>query len=196
MTMDPWNVVFLAGFLAYATIRGVYESRTKGVERVDTRMADARDRALVGAMVVGGLVLPVLYLATPWLDFADYRLPAALPWLGAAVMAIALWLFWRSHADLGLNWSPTLAIRKDHELVTHGVYRHLRHPMYAAIWLFSLAQGLLLQNWLAGWSAVAAFALMYFARVPREERLMQEAFGDEYARYALRTGRVFPRLKQ
>jgi protein-S-isoprenylcysteine O-methyltransferase Ste14 len=43
--------------------------------------------------------------------------------------------------------------------MTHGVYRLIRHPMYAAIWLLSLAQGLLLHNWLAGWAGIALFAL-------------------------------------
>ncbi len=50
-------------------------------------------------------------------------------------MVAALWLFWRSHADLGRNWSQAFELRKGHELITHGVYRVVRHPMYAAIWL-------------------------------------------------------------
>ena len=72
--------------------------------------------------------------ATP--NFADYRLPApylaaTVPWCGAAVMLAALWLFWRSHADLGWHWSATLEVREGHALVDRGVYRRVRHPMYA-----------------------------------------------------------------
>ena len=89
----------------------------------------------------------------------------------------------------------TLELRKEHELIENGVYRSIHHPMYAAIWLFSLAQGLLLQNWLAGWSALAAFALMYFVRAPREEAMLVEHFGQEYLDYMRRTGRLFPRLR-
>jgi protein-S-isoprenylcysteine O-methyltransferase Ste14 len=117
-----------------------------------------------------------------------------LPWCGAFALAASLWLFWRSHADLGTNWSVTLEIRKGHELVRHGIYRSIRHPMYASIWLFGLAQGLLLQNWLAGWCAVVTFAPMYFLRTPREEQMMCEFFGPEYREYMERTGRLFPRL--
>ncbi len=109
-------------------------------------------------------------------------------------MLAALWLFWRSHADLGLNWSVTLEIRKEHQLITNGVYRSIRHPMYAAIWLFSLAQALLLANWLAGPAALVTFAPMYLLRTPREERMMCEIFGQEYRDYMARTGRLFPRL--
>ena len=79
-------------------------------------------------------------------------------------MLAALWLFWRSHADLGQNWSVSLEIRKDHRIVQHGVYRLIRHPMYASIWLWSIAQALLLANWLAGWSAVVPFAVNAYGR--------------------------------
>ncbi len=111
------------------------------------------------------------------------------------VMVISLWLFWRSHADLGHNWSISLELREGHELVTHGVYRKIRHPMYASIWLWNIAQAMLLQNWLAGWPALLAFAAMYFLRTPREEQLMCEAFGEEYREYMRQTGRLLPRRR-
>jgi protein-S-isoprenylcysteine O-methyltransferase Ste14 len=53
---------------------------------------------------------------------------------------------------------------------------------------------MLLPNWLAGWSMVPVFAAMYFLRIPREERMMCEAFGDEYRDYMRQTGRLFPRI--
>ena len=66
--------------------------------------------------------------------------------------------------------------------------------MYASIWLWGIAQGMLLENWLAGWATLPAFAAMYFIRTPREEQLMIETFGDAYRYYAQRTGRVIPPL--
>jgi protein-S-isoprenylcysteine O-methyltransferase Ste14 len=125
MRIQIWNLVFLVGFIVYIVIRGVFAGRTKLNQKVVTRV-DARDRALVGMVVVGSIILPALYLFTPWLGFADYRLPAFIPWCGAAIMVIPLWLFWRAHVDLGLNWSITLEMRKDHELIVHGVYRRIR----------------------------------------------------------------------
>ncbi|MCP3919865.1 MAG: hypothetical protein GY711_30395 [bacterium] len=65
--------------------------------------------------------------------------------------------------------------------------------MYAAIWLWSIAQALLLANWIAGPSALVTFAPLYFARVPREEELMGERLGDAHRAYMARTGRVLPR---
>jgi protein-S-isoprenylcysteine O-methyltransferase Ste14 len=192
--LEPWNIVYAIGFVAFYRIRGVFIKRTKGETKVVRRM-DGMEKALLAGMLPGTFVLPLIYLLTPWLDFANYALPPMLPWIGTVLMIASLWLFWRSHSDLGQNWSVSLELRAGHELVTRGVYRLIRHPMYAAIWLWAIAQGLMLQNWLAGWSVVPAFAAMYLLRVPREEQLMLEQFGEEYRSYMQRTGRVMPRWK-
>ena len=193
--LQPWNLVFLAGFVVYMSIRHVFATRTKSVKATVNRM-DALERILILLVVLSSLLAPILYLFTPLLDFAYYPLPTLVPWLGSAVMVTALWLFWRSHADLGLNWSITLQLREDHQLIRHGVYRFIRHPMYASIWLWSVAQALLLQNWLAGWLALPMFAAMYFLRTPREEQLMCESFGEEYREYMRQTGRLLPHLRR
>lgn len=190
---NPWNVLFLLGFGVYVGIRHFFAEKTKGEEKVVSQI-DGLEKGLLAVVLIGALLLPLLYLATRWFSFADYRLPGAVPWIGVVVMVAALWLFWRSHSDLGKNWSISLEVRRDHELIKHGVYRAIRHPMYASIWLWSLAQALLLQNWLAGFAALATLAPLYFMRTPREEKLMCETFGDEYRQYMKETGRLFPRL--
>ncbi len=193
--LEPWNAVFFVGFVAYLSIRHVFQSRANRQQAAERRL-DGIEIALLVAVTIGALLLPAVYLVTPLLDFADYALPGWAPWTGMVVMPAALWLFYRSHADLGKFWSVTLELKQEHQLVQHGVYRRVRHPMYAAIWLFSFAQALLLQNWLAGWSAVVTFALLYAIRMPREERMMHDAFGQEYADYVQRTGRLIPRFSR
>ena len=95
--------------------------------------------------------------------------------------------------DLGLNWSVTTELRAQHDLVTSGVYERIRHPMYAAIWLIFLVQPLFIHNWIAGLSGPLAFAVMYFVRVPYEETMMRERFGEAYDAYCKCSGRLFPR---
>jgi protein-S-isoprenylcysteine O-methyltransferase Ste14 len=195
LSNQPWDIVFLIGFAAYLGIRYAFSRRAKGEATTVNRM-DGTEKALLGAVFLGNIFLPMLYLFTPVLSFADYPLPALAPWCGSAVMASALWLFWRSHADLGTNWSASLEIRSGHQLIIHGVYRSIRHPMYASIWLFGIAQALLLANWVAGFSAMATFAPLYLLRVPREEAMMCEFFGGAYQDYKRQTGRLFPRLRR
>ena len=190
---DPVNIAYIVGWIVYFWIRKIFIDRTKEVKKTVSRF-DKLERLLLLGMVPGILILPLVYLFTHLLAFADYSIPAAVQWAGAVLMVYSLWLFWRSHADLGLNWSVSIELRQDHELMTTGVYRSIRHPMYASIWLWALAQGMMLQNWLAGWFILVAFAALYFLRIPREEKLMLEKFGTEYQAYMQRTGRLFPRI--
>jgi len=108
------------------------------------------------------------------------------------ISAGSLWLFWRSHADLGRNFSIRLVIREHHALVTTGVYRLILHPMYASALLWGLAQAFLLPNWITGLAGLLGFCILYFGRVRREEMLMLKRFGDEYRQYMMRTRRLVP----
>lgn len=140
------------------------------------------------------MVLPFIAVLTPWLSFVDYRLLSWAGQTGVAMSAMTAWLFWRSHRDLSANWSPSLQVREGHELITSGIYAHVRHPMYAAIWLWALAQALLVQNWIAGPPALLAFGMMYAHRRKAEEAMMINQFGEAYWTYAARTPRLLPRL--
>ncbi|EAU68309.1 isoprenylcysteine carboxyl methyltransferase [Stigmatella aurantiaca DW4/3-1] len=65
--------------------------------------------------------------------------------------------------------------------------------MYASIWTSSLAQPVLIHNWIAGSLVIPAFAAMWFLRVPREEAMMRERFGATWDAYAQRAGRLLPK---
>jgi protein-S-isoprenylcysteine O-methyltransferase Ste14 len=191
----PANAVFFACMVVYSGIRRHF-IRKLGLMKTPKAVSlfDRQEKWLLFGMGVAVLLLPVIYLFTPLLNFANYLLPPYVPWIGFAVIVASLWLFWRSHADLARSWSVSLEVCEGHQLVTHGVYRRIRHPMYASIWLWTLGQGLMLPNWFAGWAAVIAFAAMYFLRIPREEQLMCDTFGQEYRNYMTVTGRLLPRL--
>jgi Isoprenylcysteine carboxyl methyltransferase (ICMT) family len=96
------------------------------------------------------------------------------------------------HRALGHFWSVSLDVREQHALVTDGIYRYVRHPMYAAFWLWAIAQALLLPNWVAGFAAMIGFGVLFFGRLPHEEQLMLKSFGDDYRKYMDRTYRLVP----
>lgn len=195
--MTTFKYLFLVGLIVEEAIRAPHRKRQRRAWR-EKRMAETRtsrlDVALDLLAFTGMEIVPILYVFTPWLNVADYASPAWAGWVGATVLAGAVWLLWRAHADLGRNWSPTLQIAEAHTLVTYGVYRRIRHPIYAAVWLTGLAQVLMLANWIAGPACLLLFLPVYLVRVPREERMMLDSFGEEYRAYLNRTGRVIPRI--
>lgn len=158
-----------------------------------TNRKGPRERILL-TLVSLAFLPALLWIATPLLAFADYRL-RVLPFaVGVAFLALGLWLLYRSHADLGANWSLTLEIRQKHILVTKGVYRFVRHPMYLALLLYAAGQALVLPNWVAGPSYLIALTLLFAFRMRPEEQMMLDAFGDDYEAYMARTKRLVPGL--
>jgi protein-S-isoprenylcysteine O-methyltransferase Ste14 len=187
------TIIFFAGMFAYLAIRTVFKrglaSRPKSVSKVT--LADMSLVVFVGLSQVG---IPLLAIVSPAFSWANYQLPAFLLWPGTALIVAGVWLFWRSHADLGKNWSVSLELAQDHQLVTQGVYSTIRHPMYASFFLMALAQAALLPNWFSGWSALVSVSVLYLVRKPHEEAMMLSHFGQEYEAYMLKSGGIVPHL--
>ena len=191
--MDIFIVFYFIAIVVEMAIR-VPISRKQRKEPKSNRSVTTQEKVLLGLLFLAMFFVPIFYVATPWLDFANYSLPTWAGWLRVIILAGALAVFWRAHADLGLNWSPTLEIREKHELITRGIYGVIRHPMYASQWLWVIAQPLLLQNWIAGWLNLLVFILFYSLRVRAEEQLMLEQFGDQYRSYMQKVGAVLPKI--
>ncbi len=184
---------WLAGFILMCAIR-IPHARRNTQNVITGNRHDISEKILLLGMWLASMALPFIAIATPFLDFAAYTLPEWTVWAGMALLVPYLWLFWRSHADLGRNWSPGLEVRAGHGLVTHGVYSRIRHPMYAAIWLGALAQPLLIHNWIGGFAIVPCFLAMCLIRIPREEAMMAAQFGEAWDEYCSRSGRIIPHV--
>jgi len=191
--MTPFiaKLVWVAGIIGWYVIRYPHQRRSRKTP-IASRRERVREGILLATSFTGLFILPLIYVTTGKPQVADYPFHPLLAWLGTATFAMALIGFYRTHRDLGRFWSVTLEIRQTHELVTTGVYRHVRHPMYAAFFLWAIAQALLLPNWIAGPAGLAGFGTLFGLRVRREERMMEAAFGDAYRAYAARTWRVIP----
>jgi len=188
------KIIYVVALVIEMAVRVPLNQKRKQI-KVATDRVNRQEAALLGLLFFGNFLLPLVYSFSPWLNFANYTLPPWAGWLGALFMLGAVLVFWRAHVDLGRNWSPSLQILEGHTLITQGIYHIIRHPMYASQWLWVLAQPLLIQNWIAGLAGALFYLPLYFVRVPVEERMMLEQFGDEYRDYMRRTGRVLPRLR-
>jgi protein-S-isoprenylcysteine O-methyltransferase Ste14 len=188
------QVIYLSGLIIGSIIRGIYTSPSKK-SKISVQHQVPFEKLLLFFNALGLLFLPLIFLFTPWIKFADFQAPQWLGWIGTLTFTTALWLLWRSHADLGQNWTALVQIKTDHQLVTGGVYAFVRHPMYTAHLLWGIAQGLLLHNWIAGWSLLLTFLPLYFFRVGREERMLRSHFGESYQHYLKKTPCIIPGIK-
>jgi len=131
--MDPLlaKIVFVFGFVVVNFV--IRASHIKAYKRLPIRSnRNTRlDTSLFIAVGVFGFFLPLLYVFTPLFSFADYSISRWIGVTGVVVLVLGNWVFWKSHKDLGGNWSPTLDIRQDHKLVTGGIYQRIRHHMYS-----------------------------------------------------------------
>lgn len=191
MTPTIAKFFWLACVIGWWLIRLPHERRVKK-NKIAATKRDAQELILLGISLSGLGIIPIVYVVTGFPAFANRAFVPAVAWLGVLPALGSLWLFYRTHKELGRNWSVSLEVREKHELITRGVYRYVRHPMYSAFFLWAVAQSLLLPNWIAGLSGIVGFGTLYLFRVGREEQLMLNAFGEEYRTYMRRTARILP----
>ncbi len=193
MGQELFEWIWLALFVVMIAVRKLHE-RAAG-RRTSLKGIPVLEAATMLLWGLAAGVLPLLHIFTDWLEFADYpfAMPPAFQAVGAFVFVLAIWLLHRSHTDLGKRWSPTVEFEEQHTLVAEGVYRHVRHPMYAAHLIWGVAQSVLLPNFAAGLSALILILPVILLRIRREERAMLGHFGDAYRQYMVRTGRLLPK---
>ena len=191
--MHIWipKATLILGIVAVVAIRTPYGRRSSKVKVIKNKRG-MLDIVLLSGMWLGSVILPVLWVSTPLLSFADYPLHPVQFAAGVVLFSLGLWLFHRCHVDLSTNWSVSLEIRENHALITSGVYRRVRHPMYSAILLQAFGQALIAPNWIVGSFYISAFILMFSFRVGPEEQMMLEQFGDRYGIYMTKSQRLIP----
>jgi protein-S-isoprenylcysteine O-methyltransferase Ste14 len=147
-------------------------------------------RVLMGLLLLACLALYAIN--PPWLRVLSVPFPGWLRWVGFALGLASLGFWAWTQVALGKEWSPQLQLRKEHHLVTSGPYTRVRHPLYTAMFGYGTSLALVTANWVFVVFAVAVIAVL-FARVPREEQMMIQEFGEQYKAYMQRTGRFFPK---
>jgi protein-S-isoprenylcysteine O-methyltransferase Ste14 len=109
--------------------------------------------------------------------------------IALAGLALALW----ARVTLGGNWSGQVTFKEGHELVRHGPYAHVRHPIYSAILLMLLGTAISIGT-LGALFGLPLIGAGIWLKIGQEEALMSEHFPDEYAAYRSRVKALVPRL--
>ncbi len=188
--------LLLAGVLAMR-IYSARKVRQAGERIMPDRAAVQREggglfAVRVAAGILLGIWLLIYAINPPWAGALSIALPGWLRWAGFALglASLAFWVW--TQVALGKQWSPQLQLRKQHQLVTTGPYRRIRHPLYTAMLGYGLGLALVTANWVFVALVVVMVAWLP-PRVSREEQMMIGQFGDEYRAYMQRTGRFLPK---
>jgi protein-S-isoprenylcysteine O-methyltransferase Ste14 len=184
----PYRHLIAALWLAWAAY---WWLSARNVKRV------VRHESLASRLAhTGPLALAVLLLVHAQPGALGERFVSVALWLDALAVAVtafglafAIWA--RRH--LGANWSASVTIKEEHDLVTSGPYALVRHPIYSGLLLALAGTALGVGEWRALLAhAIACFALARKLRL--EERWMRERFGERYAAYSERVPALIPRL--
>ncbi len=186
-----WKIIFMILLFTGGLIRKPHMKKYKKTEKTKSKKT-SREKFLCFLAAIGMMLVPIIYVLTPWLNSFNMNLPDWARWTGIIGYGFGLILFWWVHKTLGKNWSPILEIRKNHKLVTQGPYKYIRHPMYTQMWIGVVGYWLISSNWIVGIVAFLTWSILYFIRLPEEEKLMIEEFGQEYKDYMKKTKRIVP----
>jgi protein-S-isoprenylcysteine O-methyltransferase Ste14 len=114
-------------------------------------------------------------------------------WIGALITAMGVAFSCWARVRLGRNWSATVSVKQDHELIRGGPYALVRHPIYTGLLLAILGTAIVIGQWRGLLALLVAFAALW-RKLRLEERYMSETFGDSYQRYRAHTWALIPFL--
>jgi protein-S-isoprenylcysteine O-methyltransferase Ste14 len=198
-TERPFRIAFWALFGGSVIMQVYFALRVRlAGERVaaSSKSIEREGRGCAVIRRLGTLTLVaflVLYVIDPpWLGVLSVPFPEWLRWTGVALGVTSIGLHGWCEAALGREWSPHLRTRDQHRLTVTGPYARIRHPIYVALTGFLTSLALVTANWLLVARLVIHIIILAF-RVPREEQMMIEEFGQEYEAYMRTTGRFVPR---
>jgi protein-S-isoprenylcysteine O-methyltransferase Ste14 len=111
--------------------------------------------------------------------------------VGSALIVIGFILLLVAQITLRRSYSSTLVIREDHQLITHGVYRFTRHPIYLGVIMVCIGVPVYASS-LYGVLTMSALIPVFLCRIRIEERMLTDEFGDAYRKYREATCKLIP----
>lgn len=196
MTENIFRISALAILLTAMSISFYF--RIKADKDTGEKISRKADGSIMMNFIrIGGLILwlsPFVYLINPaWMAWSKLGLPEPIRWFGVGIGIVCVFGIYWLFSSIGSGITPTSATRSEHQLVTKGIYKYIRHPLYTFGSSLFIAFGMMADNWFIALLGVLAFIGMAI-RTPKEEANLIEKFGDEYREYMRRTGRFLPKL--
>jgi protein-S-isoprenylcysteine O-methyltransferase Ste14 len=191
------TLVFVIVMLCWFAFAGVFLLRKKPPSPPDQK----RDRSSIIGLALQGLSYGLIWgvRREPFTPIIAGSKTRDLVAIAASVLAIvaaigSVWLITTAVKTLGKEWSLTARLVEGHKLATTGPYAYVRHPIYTGMLGMLVATGLAISHWVALIVALLIFFIGTIIRVRSEEKLLREAFGQDFENYARRVPAIVPGL--
>jgi protein-S-isoprenylcysteine O-methyltransferase Ste14 len=191
------RLAFTAAVLINFGLVAAYRSKAQRGERFSLKEEGPWIAIPLRFMGLAAFTYVVTYMVAPGvLEWSLIDIPTPLRWIGAigALGFVPPLLTW-AQRSLGRNVTTTVVTREHHELVTDGPYRFVRHPLYTVGVLLYVSLALIIGSWFIGAVLVVAVGVLML-RLPKEEAMLVERFGDAYREYMRTTPRFLPLLRK
>jgi protein-S-isoprenylcysteine O-methyltransferase Ste14 len=195
----PFRLIIAAQLMAMAWVRtyfGAPRTEASGEVSAAHRAESAWLTATLGVLALLHFGAIIAYLVNPpLLQWTAFEVAAPIRWIAILTSCIgAVGEIWAA-VSLGASYSPLLRLAEERVVVTAGPYRWIRHPLYAFGLPLMAGWGVAAGSWFILATAMILIMVLMIIRVPREEAMMLEGFGESYRHYMTRTGRFLPRLR-
>ena len=192
-----FRALFILASIGMIAVRVYYQSKVLR----DKRKVEINEDSL--SLITGSVAaLTSIVFGAEYIFFAGafsfaYALsyPVWIRWLGGLVLVGGVALMGIAHRHLGKSFHSLMVSKEEHTLVESGPYQWIRHPIYTAYLMAYVGGGLLSSNWVLTVVPVTMYAILVGRRMGKEEKMMEELFGEKYVAYEKRTGRLVPRIK-
>ena len=162
----------------------------RGAKKVARRESVASRLGHVLPLAAAALLF-ILPSMPGWLGEHFVGPAAAIHLGGVGLVFLGLLLCIWARVVLGGNWSGTVTLKHDHEVVRSGPYQLIRHPIYTGLLLMFLGSAIAQGEW-RGLLAVAIAFVALWRKLRLEERWLEESFGTAYADYRNATWALIP----
>ena len=189
--MDPVNIIILLNII------GTFSANVKGAKQgLKSTVSEVKEKPktflqkfppILSMLSLVALILAVFQIGT--LEYLEEF--AVVRYIGLAVYLVFSWIQVWSFKTLGENYSQDIMIKKNHQLVTKGPFRIIRHPQYLCQIILDIGAAGATLSYIVGGFALIEIPI-YIMRAVAEDKLLAKHFTESFSEYKKKSGFMIP----